>query len=151
MDWWEIRQVHGLTVTCLPAQHFSTQSLGYESAAVEAWAVAGRMKRFFFAGDTGYYSVFKEVEPSWAPLTGGYSDRGLCSPSMMKMTHVTPEQALQILPMSGQRFVAMHWGTFDMTEELIEEPALRAKAEAGSTGSRPSRVWIMKHGETRSW
>ncbi|MFY4728673.1 MBL fold metallo-hydrolase [Nitrospira sp. BLG_2] len=154
MDWWEIRQVHGLTVTCLPAQHFSGRSLWDTNRRLwSAWAVAGRMKRFFFAGDTGYYSVFKEIGTLLGPFDLAAIPIGAyVPPSMMKMTHVTPEQALQIFAdVQGQRFVAMHWGTFDMTEEPIEEPALRAKAEADRLGLDPSRVWIMKHGETRSW
>jgi N-acyl-phosphatidylethanolamine-hydrolysing phospholipase D len=71
---------------------------------------------------------------------------------MMKMTHITPEEALQVFAdVQGQHFVAMHWGTFDMTEEAIEEPPLRLEAETNRLGLDPSRVWVLKHGETRVW
>ena len=71
---------------------------------------------------------------------------------MMRMTHITPEQALQIFSdVQAQHFVAMHWGTFDMTAEPIEEPPLRLQAEADRLGLPPSRVWILKHGESRGW
>lgn len=54
LNWWEDRQVHGLTVTCLPAQHFSGRTLWDGNSRLwSSWAVAGKKKRFFFAGDTG--------------------------------------------------------------------------------------------------
>jgi N-acyl-phosphatidylethanolamine-hydrolysing phospholipase D len=154
MDWWENRQVRGLTVTCLPAQHFSGRSLWDTNRRLwSTWAVAGSLKRFFFAGDTGYYSVFKEIGTLLGPFDLAAIPIGAyVPPSMMKMTHITPEQALQIFAdVQGQRFVAMHWGTFDMTEEPVDEPPMRVKAEVDRLGLDPSKVWIMKHGETRKW
>ena len=71
---------------------------------------------------------------------------------MMKMTHVTPEEALQLFgDIKGERFVAIHWGTFDLTEEPVEEPPLRLETEAHRLGLDLSKVWILKHGETRGW
>lgn len=154
MDWWESRQVRGLTLTCLPAQHFSGRSLWDGNKRLwSTWAVAGDTKRFFFAGDTGYYSVFKEIGTRLGPFDLAAVPIGAYVPaSMMKMTHITPEQALQIFSdIQAQRFVAMHWGTFDMTGEPIEEPPLRVKAEADRLGLDPSKVWVLKHGETRGW
>ncbi len=154
MDWWESRQVHGLTVTCLPAQHFSGRSLWDRNRRLwSAWALAGGTKRVFFAGDTGYYPVFKEIGVRLGPFDLAAIPIGAYSPaSMMKMTHITPEEALQVFAdVQGQYFVAMHWGTFDMTDEAIEEPPLRLEAEANRLGLDPSRVWVLKHGETRGW
>jgi len=154
MDWWESRQVRGLTVTCLPAQHFSGRSLWDRNRRLwSAWALAGGTKRVFFAGDTGYYPVFKEIGVRLGPFDLAAIPIGAYSPaSMMKMTHITPEEALQVFAdVQGQYFVAIHWGTFDMTEEAIEEPPLRLGAEANRLRLDPSRVWVLKHGETRGW
>jgi N-acyl-phosphatidylethanolamine-hydrolysing phospholipase D len=154
LNWWENRQVHGLTVTCLPAQHFSGRTLWDRNRRLwSAWAVAGETKRFFFAGDTGYYSGLAEIGHRLGPFglaaipIGAY-----LPPAMMKMTHVTPEEALQLFAdIKGERFVAMHWGTFDLTEEPVEEPPLRLEAEARRLGLDLSKVWVLKHGETRVW
>ncbi|MDP9132469.1 MAG: MBL fold metallo-hydrolase [Nitrospirota bacterium] len=154
MDWWESRQVRGLTVTCLPAQHFSGRTLWDKNRRLwSTWAVAGSTKRFFFAGDTGYYSVFQEIGARLGPFDLAAIPIGAYLPvSMMKMTHITPEEALKIFAdVQGKHFVAMHWGTFDMTEEPIEEPPLRLEAEANRLGLEPSKVWVLKHGETRRW
>ncbi len=154
LDWWENRQVHGLTVTCLPAQHFSGRTLWDRNRRLwSAWAVAGEKKRFFFAGDTGYYSGLTEIGLRLGPFDLAAIPIGAyLPPAMMKMTHITPEEALQLFAdIKGERFVAMHWGTFDLTEEPVEEPPLRLEAEARRLGLDLSKVWVLKHGETRGW
>jgi N-acyl-phosphatidylethanolamine-hydrolysing phospholipase D len=154
LNWWDNQQVQGLTVTCLPAQHFSGRTLWDRNRRLwSAWAVAGVRKRFFFAGDTGYDPGFTEIGRRVGPFDLAAIPIGAyLPPAMMKMTHVTPEEALQLFAdIQGERFVAIHWGTFDMTEEPIEEPPLRLEAEARRLGLDLSRVWVLKHGETRVW
>ncbi|MGH7229015.1 MAG: MBL fold metallo-hydrolase [Nitrospiraceae bacterium] len=154
LNWWESRQVKGLTVTCLPAQHFSGRSLWDRNQRLwSSWAVAGDTKRIFFAGDTGYYPAFKEIGNRLGPFDLAAIPIGAYLPrAIMKMTHLTPEEALQLMAdLQGQRFVAIHWGTFDLTEEPIEEPPQRWEAEAKRVGLDLARVWVLKHGETRRW
>lgn len=154
LDWWESRTVKGVTLTCLPAQHFSGRTLWDHNRRLwSAWAVAGSTKRLFFAGDTGYYPVFEEIGRRLGPFDLAAIPIGAYMPrEIMKMTHVTPEQALQIFAeVRGRTFVAMHWGTFDLTEEPIDEPPRRLEAEAGRLGLDPGKLWVLKHGETRRW
>lgn len=154
LNWWENRQVHGLTVTCLPAQHFSGRTLWDGNRRLwSTWAVAGAGKRFFFAGDTGYYAGFTEIGHRLGPFDLAAIPIGAyLPPAMMKMAHVTPEEALQVFAdIQGKRFMAIHWGTFDLSEEPIDEPPVRLEAEAGRLGLDLSKVWVLKHGETRAW
>ncbi|HET6674241.1 MAG TPA: MBL fold metallo-hydrolase [Nitrospiraceae bacterium] len=154
LDWWETRQVRGLTVTCLPAQHFSGRTLWDHNRRLwSTWAVAGAGKRFFFAGDTGYYPVFEKIGTRLGPFDLAAIPIGAYVPaSMMRMTHMTPEEALRLFAdVQGRTFVAMHWGTFDMTEEPIEEPPMRLHAEAHRLGLDLAKIWVLKHGETRQW
>jgi N-acyl-phosphatidylethanolamine-hydrolysing phospholipase D len=51
----------------------------------------------------------------------------------------------------GRRLVPIHWGTFDLAEEPIEEPPVRLLAEARRLGLDSGRLWMLKHGETRRW
>ncbi len=154
LDWWESREIRGLTLTCLPAQHFSGRTLWDHNRRLwSTWAVAGAGKRFFFAGDTGYYPGFKEIGSRFGPFDLAAIPIGAyVPPSMMRMIHITPEEALQLFAdIQGRNFAAVHWGTFDMTDEPVEEPPLRLNAEARRLGIDPARVWVFKHGETREW
>jgi N-acyl-phosphatidylethanolamine-hydrolysing phospholipase D len=71
---------------------------------------------------------------------------------MMHPVHTTPEEGFQIGKDVGARtIVAMHFGTFDLSDEAVDEPARRFRAEADRQGWGADRAWIMKVGETRPW
>ena len=154
LDWWQSLAVRGLTFTCVPAQHFSGRTLTDQNRRLwSGWTIAGRARRMFFSGDTGYYPVFKEIGERLGPFDlaavaiGAYRP-----PHIMKPSHTTPEEALRIFAdVRGRHFVGIHWGTFDLAEEPIEEPPRRLVAEARRLGLGPDRVWVLKHGETRAW
>ena len=70
----------------------------------------------------------------------------------MKASHTTPEEALRAFAdVRGERFLPIHWGTFDLAEEPPAEPPERLMAEARRLQLDLSRVWVLKHGETRRW
>ncbi len=155
LDWWDSRRIQDCLVTCTPVQHFSGRTLWDRNRRLWAgWSVQGRRRHVFFAGDTGYYpELFKDIgrrlgtfDLAAIPI-GAY-----LPPYMMKFVHSTPEQALQIFSdIQAERFLAMHWGTFDLADEPIDDPPKRLDAERHRLGLDPTRVWIMKPGETRPW
>jgi len=154
LDWWESRIQKGLSLTLVPAQHFSGRTFWDGNQRLwGGWTVVGREKRFFFVGDTGYYELFKEIGRRLGPFDLAAIPIGAYMPaSMMSMTHTTPEQALQIFAdVESHRFVPIHWGTFDLTDEPLEEPPVRLSAEVQRLGYDAERVWLLKHGETRLW
>lgn len=78
--------------------------------------MAGRERRAFFAGDTGYYGGFREIGARLGPFDlAAISIAAYEPPAIMRHTHTTPEEALRIFEdVNAWRFVAMHWGTFDL-------------------------------------
>jgi len=154
LDWWEHRSVRGLDVTCLPVQHWSSRTPWDVNRRLwSGWAVAGRSGRLFFAGDTGFNAGFREIGGRLGPFDLALVSIGAyMPPRMMKMTHTTPEEALEIAAaVRARRLVAMHWGTFDLAEEPVDEPPRRLERAVQELGLDQDRVWIMKHGETRWW
>jgi N-acyl-phosphatidylethanolamine-hydrolysing phospholipase D len=155
LDWWESRTVKGLTVVCLPTQHWSARTLFDENTRLwSSWAVLGRDRRFYFGGDTGYYApIFHEIGRRFGPFDLGAIPIGAYMPrAMMRFSHVTPEEALQVFQdIRARRLVAIHWGTFNLADEPLGEPPVRTEAEAQRLSLDPERIWILRHGETRSW
>ena len=45
----------------------------------------------------------------------------------------------------------LHYGTFDLTDEPLDEPPRRFHAEAARRGLEPDRVWTPPLGDTRPW
>lgn len=154
LDWWQSRQVGDVTVTSVPTQHWAARTLWDEDRTLwSAWALRGASKRAFFAGDTGYYDGFREIGERLGPFDLAAFSIGAYTPArMMRMTHTTPEEALRLFAdVRGDRFVAIHWGTFNLADEPLDEPPRRLRAEAGRRGLDTERVWVLQHGETRRW
>jgi N-acyl-phosphatidylethanolamine-hydrolysing phospholipase D len=154
LDWWDSRTVGAVTFTATPVQHWSARTpFDMNRRLWAGWAMAGRERRVFFAGDTGYYDGFRRIGERLGPFDLALVSIAAYEPaSVMAHTHTTPEESLRIFADVGARtFVAMHWGTFDLAEEPIDEPPRRLLAAARAQGLAPARVWVLAHGETRQW
>ncbi len=154
LDWWEARTERGLTFTCVPAQHFAQRTLWDMNRRLWAgWAIAGRARRLYFAGDTGYFDGFKEIGKRLGPFDVAALPIGAyLPPVIMKPVHIGPSDALAAFADVGARvMVPIHWGTFDLAEEPVDEPPRLLAQQASARGLGPDRVWILKHGETRAW
>jgi N-acyl-phosphatidylethanolamine-hydrolysing phospholipase D len=45
--------------------------------------------------------------------------------------------------------VPIHWGTFKLTDEPMDEPPRRTREAWASAGRAPGNLWLLRHGETR--
>jgi N-acyl-phosphatidylethanolamine-hydrolysing phospholipase D len=154
LDWWQEHELRGVRFVCTPAQHFSQRSLWDGSRRLWAsWAVLGRERRFYHGGDTGYFAGFKEIGRRLGPFDVAALPIGAyLPPEIMKRVHTTPEEAVQAFVDLGARtMVGMHWGTFDLADEPLDEPPGRMLDEIGRRGVDPTRAWVPKIGETRAW
>jgi N-acyl-phosphatidylethanolamine-hydrolysing phospholipase D len=154
LEWWQAVDRRGLHLTCVPAKHFSGRSLRDRNRRLWCgWVVTGRDRRFYFAGDTAYPSHFGEIGTRFGPFDLAAVPIGAYLPTeMMHAVHTTPEEALQIAEDVGaRRAVAMHFGTFDLSDESVDEPPRRFRHEAERRGWDPDRAWVLKVGETREW
>lgn len=153
LDWWEDIRIAGVRVHCVPAQHFSGRSLTDRNRRLWAgWVVEGATRRFYHAGDTGYFAGFAEIGARLGPFDLAAIPVGAYLPSaMMRPVHLDPEEAVQAaLDLRTSRALAMHFGTFDLTDEPLDEPPARFLAEAARRGLG-DRAWVLRVGETRPW
>ena len=154
LDWWQSVALDGVRVTCVPAQHFSGRSLRDHNRRLWAgWVVAGPTRRFYHTGDTGYSPEFAKVGERLGPIDLAAVPIGAYRPAaIMHLVHTTPEEALRIgLDVRARRIVAMHFGTFDLADEPLDEPPQRFRREAERRGLGLDQAWVLKIGETREW
>jgi N-acyl-phosphatidylethanolamine-hydrolysing phospholipase D len=154
LDWWQEAELGGVRIHCVPAQHFSGRSLRDGGRRLWAgWVVVGPTRRFFHAGDTGYWEGVRSIGGRLGPIDLATVSIAAYRPAgIMRYVHTTPEEALR-LGRDAQvgRLVAMHFGTFDLADEPLDEPPRRFRAEAERLGLWPDRAWILSVGETRDW
>ncbi|MEZ4361774.1 MAG: MBL fold metallo-hydrolase [Kofleriaceae bacterium] len=152
LDWWQAHAEGELELTLVPARHWSMRepwnrndSLwgGYVVRAPEGVA--------YHAGDTAFGEHFAEIAQrcgvvDWAMLPiGGYAPRWFMEPQ-----HVDPVEAARAFQALGARhLLAMHWGTFRLTDEPVGEPPALLRAHWAEHGLDADALWILDVGEAR--
>jgi N-acyl-phosphatidylethanolamine-hydrolysing phospholipase D len=153
LDWWEAAVVAGVTVTCVPSRHFSGRGLRDRNRRLWAgFVVAGKTCRLYHAGDTATFDGFAEIGRGLGPIDLALLPIGAYEPrAMMGPIHLNPEEAVQAaLDVGARRLLGMHFGTFDLSDEPLDEPPRRFLAEAARRGLG-DRASVMAVGETRSF
>ena len=132
LDWWQDVTASVVPVTATPAQHFSARTAFDRNRAL--WGgfvlrIGGH--RVFFAGDTAYAPFFGEVRRRLGPIDLALLPIGAYEPRwFMQVVHMNPEEAVQAhLDLGARASIGMHFGTFQLTNEGIDEP-LRALDDA---------------------
>ena len=153
-NWGEQLRLGALTVYCLPSKHWSKRSLTDTNKALwSSWAVLSESKRFYHAGDTGYFPGFASIGKALGPFDLAALPIGAYAPrQMMKSFHMNPEEAAQAArDLNVNAVVGMHFGTFDLSDEPLDEPPARFRQAAAELGISAKRLWIMNIGETRAF
>lgn len=153
LNWGDSVTVKGLRVVCTPAQHGSGRTLTDQGRRLWAsWSVLGS-KRFYFAGDTGYYQHFRKIGEALGPFDlavlpiGSYTPREIARP-----VHMTPEEALQAwVDLRASHFLGVHWGTFGLAREAYDEPPRRIAAEVERRHIDRDLIWVRNPGDTAHW
>ena len=160
LDWWQEAVVDGVRVTATPARHFSARRLGDRNRTLWCgFAIERSGKRAYFAADTAYHPLFGEIGARCGPFDFAMIPIGAYDPRwFMNVVHVDPEEAVQMyqdivgahpgapLPL----MLGIHWGTFRLTDEPMDEPPRRTAERWRALGLDESRLWLARFGETRS-
>lgn len=154
LDWWQTADLGRVRVHCVPAQHASGRSLTDVRTRLWAgWVVEGPTRRFYHAGDTGYFPGFREIGERFGSIDLAAIPIGAYAPErLMRPVHLNPEEAVQAgLDVRATRIVGMHFGTFQLTDEPMGEPPWRFHSAAYKAGLGAERAWTLSVGESRRW
>ena len=154
MDWYDEIKVNDLKITMLPAVHWSKRSLTDINKTLWGnFLIEYDGKKIFFACDTGYGNIYKELGEKYGPIDltminiGAYDFRPMFDRSIY---HTTPEEALNVArDLKSKKVLGTHWGTFVLSLEPIMEPSKRFKENAEKFEYREEEAIIFKIGEIR--
>jgi N-acyl-phosphatidylethanolamine-hydrolysing phospholipase D len=119
---------NGLTLTCAPAQHWCGRNMVDRNKRLWcSWVVQSKSLKYFFAGDTALPETFplhRQIGDRLGPFDVAALPIGAYNPSyFMKVSHACPKEAVQIhKDLRSRKSMAIHWGTFHLSEEEHDEP-----------------------------
>jgi L-ascorbate metabolism protein UlaG (beta-lactamase superfamily) len=135
LRWWKSAEVDGLRVTATPARHWGARMFkdthrGFGGYVLEAEGA----ETVYHSGDTAYFGGFKEIARRLAPKIA-LLPIGAYFPDSYRSVHTSPEEALQaFLDLRAETMVPMHYNTFRLGREPMDEPLPRLLMAAERAG-----------------
>ncbi len=161
LDWWQHHMQEDVDFHCTPAQHWSGRGLHDRNRTLWcAWSVLGADFHWYFSGDTGYSRDFLDTRRHFADRQGAEQGGGFdvaliavgaCLPRwFMSMQHVDLAEAVQVhLDLGAKRSIGVHWGTFSLADEPLDQPIHELDAARRAKGVGEGEFCIMPIGATR--
>ena len=153
-DWGDVIDIgRGQAVALTRANHWSSRGLRDRRMAL--WCgfyLKTKVATVYFAGDSGYGdgAIFKEIRethgsPDLALIPiGAYAPRWFMEPQ-----HMNPEEAVSVFEiLEAGRALAIHWGTFQLTDEAREEPRERLEKALDDRGISQAAFLALEPGGT---
>jgi N-acyl-phosphatidylethanolamine-hydrolysing phospholipase D len=167
LDWWDRHLIHAtghnarIPIVLTPAQHWSARTA--TDALRSLWggfAVLSPDCHLFFAGDTAYSKDFADIRQHFAidhaPGLGGGFDMALLPIGayeprwFMKDQHCNPAESVQIFKdLGAKQALGVHWGTFQLTDEALDEPPSALKKALAVERIDEQRFFVLPVGGTR--
>jgi len=158
LDWWDCHRHQGVDFFFTPVQHWSNRILGDKHRTLwGGWAVFAPDFHWYFSGDTGYSGDFLATRRRFADRQhdGGFDAAliavGACEPRwFMRDQHVNPAEAVQVhLDLGARRSIGVHWGTFALTDESLDQPPRELAQARRDRGLAEDDFFLLQIGETR--
>lgn len=158
LDWWDVYRHEGVEFHLVPVQHWSARGLRDRMETLwGGWAVFAPDLRWYFSGDAGYSRHFAETRERLAAhgrdgalfdlallAIGAYAPRWF-----MREQHMDPAEALQAhRDLGARRSLGIHWGTFQLTDEALDEPPRALAAARAQQGVPEQEFFVLPIGGT---
>ena len=155
LDWYDEINVNDIKVTFVPAVHWSKRSLWDTNKTLwGSFLIEYKGKKLFFACDTGYGGIYKELGQKYGPIDltfiniGAYNFSPMAPKKDKSIYHTNPEEALNIgKDLKSKKVLGMHWGTVVLSLEPIMEPGKRFKNSSNQYGYHPDDAITFKIGQ----
>jgi L-ascorbate metabolism protein UlaG (beta-lactamase superfamily) len=148
LNWWQSTNIGGIEIVSTPAQHWGARVLSDTHRGFGGYNLQYGSQSIYHSGDTGYFSGFHEIRARLAPQVA-LLPIGAYKPDSFRGVHMSPEDAvLAFLDLGAQSLIPMHYGTFSLSEEPMDEPLQRLRQSAEQAGISKN-LDILTEGETQ--
>jgi L-ascorbate metabolism protein UlaG (beta-lactamase superfamily) len=138
---WETLDIAGLRVTLTPARHWGARLFRDTHRGFGGYVIEGGGHRVYHSGDTAYFDGFREIGQRFHPQVA-LLPIGAYFPDSYRAVHTSPEEAIDaFLDLGAELMVPMHFGTFRLGREPIDEPPVRLMEDARA---RPLATFLLQ-------
>ncbi|MBE0542759.1 MAG: MBL fold metallo-hydrolase [Verrucomicrobia bacterium] len=122
LEWWESFAHQDWKVTFTPSKHWGARTLHDHHRGYGGFVLEHQGRRIYHAGDSAYFDGFKEIGSRLAPEVA-LLPIGAYHPESFRNVHMGPDEAVKAFhDLGAQCFVPMHYGTFRLAFEAMDEP-----------------------------
>ena len=147
LEWWQSFQLGNLEITHVPSRHWGARMVRDMHRGFGGYVLRAGQHSLYHAGDTAYFEGFREIGERLRPEVA-LLPIGAYHPDSFRRVHTSPEDAVQaFLDLGACWMVPMHYGTFRLSYEPVDEPVERLKAEAIRRGIE-KKVRVLEEGVT---
>jgi L-ascorbate metabolism protein UlaG (beta-lactamase superfamily) len=148
LEWWATYHEDGLAITHVPSRHWGARVIRDMHRGYGGYVLRTSDQSVYHAGDTAYFDGFREIGRRLAPQLA-MLPIGAYNPPSFRNVHASPEDAVRaFLDLRARWMIPMHYGTFRLSHEPVEEPPQLLMQEAARHGVA-DRVLVMEEGVTR--
>lgn len=122
LDWWESFGASDWKVTLTPSHHWGARTLHDHHRGYGGFVLEHQGRRIYHAGDSAYFNGFKEIGQRLNPDVA-LLPIGAYHPESFRRVHMGPDEAVKAFgDLGSQWLVPMHYGTFKLAFEDMDEP-----------------------------
>lgn len=148
LDWWNNYRREELTITHTPSRHWGARILKDSHRGYGGYVLRDQKHSLYHAGDTAYFPGFREIGRRLSPEVA-LLPIGAYNPPQFRNVHTSPADATRaFLDLNARWMVPMHYGTFRLSHEPMDEPLQLLEAEAKAAGIQ-DKVVVLQEGVTR--
>lgn len=152
-DWWDSFELSKtVTIVYAPTQHFAARGIFDRFHSLwGSYMIESNGHRIYFGGDAGYSAHYKEIEKRLGAPDVALIGIGAYEPNwFMKPMHMNPSEAVQAhQDLKSKRSIGMHFGTFQLSNEGLDQPPKDLKDALAKAAIPESQFTTMENGETR--
>ncbi|PYX29598.1 MAG: MBL fold metallo-hydrolase [Acidobacteria bacterium] len=148
LDWWNSSRHGNVAVTHVPSRHWGARILKDSHRGYGGFVLQAGKHSVYHAGDTAYFSGFREIGRRLSPELA-LLPIGAYNPPQFRNVHANPADATRaFVDLNARWMVPMHYGTFRLSHEPIDEPLQLLDQEARKAGVK-DRVFVLEEGVTK--
>jgi L-ascorbate metabolism protein UlaG (beta-lactamase superfamily) len=147
LDWWQNLQLGNLEITHVPSRHWGARIVRDMHRGYGGYVLRSGQQSLYHSGDTAYFNGFQEIGERLKPEVA-LLPIGAYHPASYRSVHTSPEDAVQaFLDLGARWMVPMHYGTFRLSYEPVDEPLQRLKLDAKRRGIE-KKICVLEEGVT---